>query len=156
MNLFLDLYSYCPPSALLLHHSVGDYSPILPSIMPQYNSMSTFSGWGCYTLCCKRLNALGGDSHISACNGGRKDEGGDRLGRRVIKKRWADGRMTREGGGVCAAQRMVLPSVNSTSCTHTQETPSSGCTRHAALKRAAARHTHVASDVGRRRQRRRR
>lgn len=48
------------PSALLLHHSVGDYSSILPSLIPQYNSMSTFSGWGCYTLCCKRVNAVGG------------------------------------------------------------------------------------------------
>lgn len=142
MNLFLDLYSYCPPSALFLYYSVGDYSSIPSSIMPQYNSMSTFSGWGCYTLWCKRVNAFGGDFHMSACNGGRKDEGGDRLERRVIKKkRWADGRMTREGGGVCATRRMVSPSVNSTSCTHTQETPSSGCTRHAGLKRAAARHT---------------
>lgn len=57
------------------------------------------------------------------------------------------GRMAREGGGACTAGWMLLPSVNSTLCILAGN-PLPVVAHGTQCFKAAARHAHVAYDVG--------
>lgn len=70
-----------------------------------------------------------------------KDEGKER------GTEMSGGRMVREGGGACTAGWMLLPSVNSTLCILAGN-PLPVVAHGTQRFKAAARHAHVAYDVG--------